>query len=409
MRAHRLIRERHAPMSLIPLLLEFPVRRPPAIRLYLYLFSLAFHGFIGWRLVPPLDLFPLLQVALWSLLLLAAWLVPAALIGQRFPHPRWQNLIAWSGFVGMGLVSTLFALTLLRDAVLILLWLLEWATGFDADFATITQSTALTVWAASTLITAAGFWNARRTPAVLDVKVPIADLPEGLQGFTIAQISDIHVGPTIKRDYLQGIVDKVNRIGADMVALTGDLVDGRLKWLRDQVEPLKDLQSRHGTFFVTGNHEYYSGAHDWIGHLQELGLRVLLNEHVVLEHNDDAVIVAGVADYTAHQFDESHRSDPKASVAEAPEHVATRILLAHQPRSIFAALEAGFHLQLSGHTHGGQFLPWNWFVPLQQPFTAGLHWHERQWIYISRGTGYWGPPKRFGAPAEITRLVLVKA
>lgn len=385
------------------------MRRPTAIRLYLYLFSLAFHGFIGWRLVVPLEFSLALQIGLWSLLLASAWLVPAALIGQRFPHPRWQPVIAWSGFLCMGLVSTLFVLTLLRDALLIGLWLAQWISGFDPDFATIRQSTALTVWAASVLISIAGFWNARRTPAIREVKVPIADLPEGLQGFTIAQISDIHVGPTIKRDYLQGIVDRVNRIGADMVALTGDLVDGRVKWLRDQVAPLQELRSRHGTFFVTGNHEYYSNAHEWIAHLQQLGLRVLLNEHVVLQHENDALVVAGVADFSAHHFDEEHRSDPKAAVADAPDHASTRILLAHQPRSIFAALEADFQLQLSGHTHGGQFLPWNWFVPLQQPFTAGLHWHEKQWIYISRGTGYWGPPKRFGAPAEITRLVLVKA
>lgn len=384
------------------------MRRFTVIRIYLYLFSLAFHGFIGWRLVTPLAFSPGLQTALWVLLVLWAWLVPAALIGQRFPHPRWQHLIAWSGFISMGFVSTLFVLTLLRDAVLILLWFTQWAGLFQPDFDTIRQTTALTVWVTSLIITAAGFWNARRTPAVREVKVPIRDLPAGLEGFTIAQISDIHVGPTIKRGYLQDIVNQVNRIGADMVALTGDLVDGKVKWLQDQVEPLKELRSRHGTFFVTGNHEYYSGAHDWIDHLQQLGLHVLLNEHVVLEHEEDALVVAGVADYSAHIFDESHRSDPRAAVADAPDHVTTRILLAHQPRSIFAALDAGYHLQLSGHTHGGQFLPWTWFVPLQQPFTAGLHWHEKQWIYISRGTGYWGPPKRFGAPAEITRLVLVK-
>src|SRR5690606_26401705 len=192
------------------------------------------------------------------------------------------------------------------------------------DFATIGQTTALTVWAASLIITAAGFWNARRTAAVREVKVPIRDLPAGLEGFTIAQISDIHVGPTIKRGYLQDIVNQVNRIGADMVALTGDLVDGKVKWLQEQVEPLKELRSRHGTFFVTGNHEYYSGAHDWIAHLQQLGLRVLLNEHVVLEHEEDALIVAGVADYSAHIFDESHRSDPQAAIADAPDHVSTR-------------------------------------------------------------------------------------
>lgn len=384
------------------------VRRRTALLLYLYLFSIAFHGFLGWRLVVPLAFSPTLQVCLWGVLGLSAWLVPAALVGMRKPHPRWDALIAWSGFIAMGLASTLLVLALLRDAAMLVLWLVQQLSGWPVDVAPAAQSSALAVWVAAMLVTLIGFLNARRPPAVRSVQVPIQDLPAGLEGFTIAQISDIHVGPTIKKAYLQGIVDQVNRMGADMIAVTGDLVDGRVAWLEQHVEPLRELRARHGSFFVTGNHEYYSGATDWITHLQSLGVQVLLNEHVVLEHGGDALVVAGVADYSAHQFDESHRSDPVAAVANAPAHIHTRILLAHQPRSIFAALDAGFHLQLSGHTHGGQFLPWNWFVPLQQPFTAGLHRHGALWIYISRGTGYWGPPKRFGAPAEITRLELVR-
>ena len=385
------------------------MRRNPNIVLYLYLFSLFFHGFIGWRLISPLGFSPVLQGVLWIVLALSAWLTPAALIGTRFPHPRWGNLIAWSGFISMGLVSTLFVLALLRDLLLGTLWLVQLWQPDWIHLENARVASAATVWVASALVTLVGFFNARRNPAIKPVDVPIRDLPPELQGFTIAQISDIHVGPTIKKRYLAGIVNRVNSIDADMVALTGDLVDGRLEWLQEQVEPLRELQSRHGTFFVTGNHEYYSGATQWVEHLRTLGLKVLMNEHVTLNHQGATLVVAGVADYSAHQFEESHRSDPKAAVENAPENAQARILLAHQPRSIFDALDAGFHLQLSGHTHGGQFLPWNWFVPLQQPFTAGLHWHESLWIYISRGTGYWGPPKRFGAPAEITRLRLITA
>jgi predicted MPP superfamily phosphohydrolase len=244
---------------------------------------------------------------------------------------------------------------------------------------------------------------------VVSVQVPIAGLPQALQGFTIAQISDIHVGPTIKAPYLQAIVDKVNQLEADMVAVTGDLVDGSVRDLAPHVAPLAGLRSRHGTFFVTGNHEYYSGAHAWIAELQRLGIRVLLNEHTVLQHGNAPLVLAGVADYTAHLFDPAHRSDPQAAMAGAPADATVRVLLAHQPRSAEAAERAGFDLQLSGHTHGGQFFPWNLFVPLQQPFTAGLHRLRRLWVYTSRGTGYWGPPKRFGAPSEITRLTLVAA
>lgn len=257
------------------------------------------------------------------------------------------------------------------------------------------------------LVTVIGFINARRVASVVDVEVPIDDLPDALHGFTIAQISDIHVGPTIKRGYLDAIVNVVNGLDADLVAITGDLVDGSVKRLAQHTAPLARLAGRHGAYFVTGNHEYYSNAREWIAEVRRLGLTVLMNEHVVLTHQGAALLLAGVTDYNAHHFDESHRSDPFAALAGAPGHVAVKVLLAHQPRSAAAAADAGFDLQLSGHTHGGQFFPWNLFVPLQQPYTAGLNRLRELWVYTSRGTGYWGPPKRLGAPSEITRLRLV--
>jgi predicted MPP superfamily phosphohydrolase len=254
-----------------------------------------------------------------------------------------------------------------------------------------------------------GLFAARRVSRVVAVDVPIAGLPAALDGFTIAQVSDVHVGATIRRPQVQAIVDAVNAMGADAVAITGDLVDGGVVELAAHVEPLARLRSRHGTFFVTGNHEYYSGAHAWIAVLRAMGMRVLLNEHAVLGDGDARLVLAGVTDFSAGHFDPAHRSDPVRAMAGAPADAALRILLAHQPRSADAAERAGFDLQLSGHTHGGQFLPWRFLVPLQQPFVAGLHRLRRLRIYVSRGTGYWGPPKRFGAPSEITRLRLVAA
>jgi uncharacterized protein len=243
---------------------------------------------------------------------------------------------------------------------------------------------------------------------VVRVDVPIAGLPDALHGFTIAQISDLHVGPTIKRRFVERIVERVNGLEADVVAITGDLVDGSVRELAHHAEPLGRLASRHGTYVVTGNHEYYSGVHGWVRELRRLGTHVLLNEHVVLDHDGAAVTLAGVTDWSGRHFDPAHASDPHAAAAGAPGS-APRILLAHQPRSAAAASEAGFDLQLSGHTHGGQFWPWNLFVRLQQPFTAGLNRVGRMWLYVNRGTGYWGPPMRFGIPSEITRIRLVKA
>lgn len=372
--------------------------------------SALLHVYVGLRILPALTDWPVAVAALAVVLALSAALIPAGLRARRaVARSRDAAVLSWGGLVCLGLFSSLFVLTLLRDVVLALaaIALLIAPGAPDTD--------ALHTWSAAgvalggALVTLWGFVNARRTAAVVCVDVPVRDLPRDLHGFTIAQISDIHVGPTIKRDYVHAIVQAVNRLDADMVAVTGDLVDGSVRELSAHVAPLAQLSSRHGTFFVTGNHEYYSGVHGWIRELQRLGMRVLLNEHVVLRHGRASLVVAGVADYSAHHFDPAHRSDPQAAIAGAPVDAGVKLLLAHQPRSAAAALEAGFDLQLSGHTHGGQFLPWTWFVRLQQPFTAGLHRLRDLWVYTSRGTGYWGPPKRFGAPSEITRVRLMPA
>jgi predicted MPP superfamily phosphohydrolase len=374
----------------------------------LSILSLLAHAYIAWRLVPALGDVSVWQVAVAALIAASAvsLQVGLGLWRRRRRQQRFRDSAMAAAFVALGFLSSLFVLTLLRDVALAVAWIGS-GLGLPLALSALSAWTALAVPAIATLMTVLGLVNARRTAQVVTVDVPIADLPASLHGFTIVQISDVHVGPTISRDYVESIVGAVNRLQADLVAVTGDLVDGSVARLRPHVEPLRDLSSRHGTFFVTGNHEYYSGVTAWVDELRRLGLKVLLNEHVVLRHGEASLLVAGVTDHGAHHFDESHRSDPAAAVADAPDHVRVRILLAHQPRSAPAALQAGFQLQLSGHTHGGQFWPWNLFVRLQQPFTAGLHRLQDLWVYTSRGTGYWGPPKRFGAPSEITRLRLV--
>jgi len=379
----------------------------------LYLLSALLHLYVGWRIVPALGAWPLAQGLLVLVLAASTVLLPLGLMARRHTRGPWADRLAWAGLLGMGLFSSLFVLTVLRDVALLLAVIAFAWRPAALPVVMLTTWTAVAVPVLALLATALGLWNARRTAAVVRVDVPIAQLPAGLHGFTVAQITDVHVGPTIKGGYLQAIVARVNSLGADMVAITGDLVDGRVSELAPHVAPLSQLRSRHGSFFVTGNHEYYSGAHAWIAELRRLGVRVLMNEHVVLSHTGTtgsaALLVAGVADYSAHQFDPAHKSDPHAALRGAPAYARVRLLLAHQPRSAVAAAEAGFDLQLSGHTHGGQFWPWNHFVRLQQPFTAGLHKLKNLWVYTSRGTGYWGPPKRFGAPSEITLLRLVPA
>ncbi len=363
------------------------------------------HIYVGIRLLPALPIAPLGRV-LGALALCASFalIITGARARMRLNSSLAANL-AWLGSLNGGLFSSLAVLTVTRDLFLGPAVLL--ASRAEAPFLETASAVAVPILAA--LATVVGFIDARRQPRVVDIEVPLPGLPAALEGFTIAQISDVHIGPTIKRDFLRRIVEIVNSLGVDLVAITGDLVDGSVEQLGEHVEPLSRLRARHGAYFVTGNHEYYSGAADWIRELRRLGLHVLLNEHRVLSHGNGSLLVAGVTDYSAHRFDPAHRSDPQAALAGAPPGLRPRLLLAHQPRTAAAAADAGFDLQLSGHTHGGQFWPWNLFVRLQQPFTAGLHRLGELWVYTSRGSGYWGPPKRLGVPSEIARVRLVPA
>lgn len=358
----------------------------------------ALHAYVGWRLLPPLDLAPVGWTLAVGMLVLSTCLVPLGLLA-RFLVERQvlADRLAWLGSLAMGISSSVLVLTVLRDFSLLF-----------ADSPALAAPTAIAVLGLASLFTLVGYVNARQVARVVEIDIPLANLPPELAGFTIVQLSDIHVGPTIKHDYVQAIVDRVNRLDADLVAITGDVVDGDVPELRAHTAPLGSLHSRHGSYWVTGNHEYYSGANAWMREFERIGLRGLHNRHVVIEHRGARFVLAGVTDYSTGVFDATQASDPAAALAGSPPGLP-RILLAHQPRSATAAEAAGFDLQLSGHTHGGQFWPWNHFVPMQQPFTAGLHRLGRLAVYTSRGTGYWGPPKRFGAPSEITVLRLVAA
>jgi predicted MPP superfamily phosphohydrolase len=358
------------------------------------------HAYIGWRIVPQLpgvaSALAFVAVLVASFLLLVSWWTGRRRRGGRSAD-RWTR----ARMLALGGWGILFVLTLLRD--LLLLVTLPWTLP------SIGPTSALAVPVLAVLLCLCGWMAARRTASVKEVDVPIAGLSAALQGFTIVQLSDVHVGSSVKRPYVQAIVDAVNRLDADAVAITGDLVDGRVADLHGDVAPLADLRSRHGTFFVTGNHEYYSGAREWSSWLARLGLTVLNNEHVVLQHGGGTLVMAGVTDYGAGHFEPEQRSDPVRAMQGAPADAGLRVLLAHQPRSAPAAADAGFEVQLSGHTHGGQIWPFHLFIPLQQPFVAGLRKLRQLWVYTSRGTGYWGPPMRIGAPSEITRLRFVAA
>jgi uncharacterized protein len=366
---------------------------------------LSLPGYVGWRLLSALSIGPL-GVCLGVALLLACCVVmPLAVRSHKIGNPFLENLLAWVSVLSMGLFSSLLVFTLLRD--LFLLGAHWWLPAQRA--APLAALSARWVLALTLFVTLVGLAIARRRPRIVDVDIPVNGLPEALHGFSIAQISDVHVGATIRRGFVERIVALVNGLKADLIAVTGDLVDGSVQQLSAHTAPLAGLTALHGAYFVTGNHEYYSGESAWTAEIRRLGLRVLKNEHVVLQHKGASLVLAGVTDLSAGHFDAAQHSDPAAALHGSPADAGAKVLLAHQPNSAPGAARAGFDVQLSGHTHGGQFWPWNLFVRFFQPFTGGLYRLKDLCVYVSRGTGYWGPPNRFGVPSEITHIRLIPA
>ncbi len=256
-------------------------------------------------------------------------------------------------------------------------------------------------------LTAVSVRTALAAITVRTVRVPLAALPPSMEGYTLVQLTDIHVGPTIDRRFLVDLVARVNALRADAVVITGDLVDGSVSALGEHVAPLADLRARHGVFFVTGNHEYYSGVEEWLLELARLGVRVLRNERVTLGDDAASIDLAGVDDWSAKRFGDGHGADLQQAL-RGRDSTRALVLLAHQPKAVTEAAEHGVGLVLSGHTHGGQLWPFGYVVALDQPFVAGLHRVRETWAYVSEGTGYWGPPMRLGTRGEITRVVLTR-
>ena len=266
------------------------------------------HAYIGWRLLPALDLGTVGLVLAIGGLAISTVLVPLGLLG-RFLGVRQAlaDRLSWLGGLAMGLFSSVLVLTVLRDIARLV-----------ADAPSLAGPTAIAVLGLASLFTLVGYVNARRVAGVVRVDVPLAGLPRELEGFTIVQLSDIHVGPTIKRDYVQAIVDRVNELDADLVAITGDVVDGSVEELRAHTAPLGSLHSRHGSYFVTGNHEYYSGAAAWVREFERIGLHGLHNSHVVINHRGASFVLAGVTDFSAGAFDAAQASNPAAALAGSP-------------------------------------------------------------------------------------------
>jgi predicted MPP superfamily phosphohydrolase len=314
---------------------------------------------------------------------------------------RMVRVIDWASYLAFGVLSVLVAYELVLDLVT-LPW--KWLAP-PPDPRAFDRRVLEILGAAVGATVIVGVWQARRRPGVRRVDIPLRGLPARFEGFRIAQVSDLHVGPTITRARTREVVDCVNALQPDLVALTGDFADGTVRDLASDMAPIADLRAPQGLFFVTGNHEYFWNAGEWMAEFRRLGARVLANEHVLIERGGESILLAGITDLSATHLGYPHAPDPQRALAGAPAGL-TRIVLAHQPASYPLTQAAGFDLQLSGHTHAGQYFPFSLLIRYFQRYYKGLNRHEQMWIYVNRGTGYWGPPLRTGVPAEVTLITL---
>jgi predicted MPP superfamily phosphohydrolase len=373
----------------------------------------ASHVYIWVRLVRDLFSSPRIRRAGGALLAVLTLVTPLAVLRPPFLGGSLRRAIFAVGFPWVGfslfLVSGLLVAELVRAGA----WAVR-AVRRDAPLDS-ARRRALGQVLGGAAVAAGGATALAGAAEVLHlvverVRVPLARLPASMSGTRIVQISDVHLGAAVGPEYLARVIAAANALQPDLVAITGDLVDGSVDRLRAQVALLRDLRARYGVFFVTGNHEYYSNAVAWVAELASLGIRVLRNERVSIGagHDGGSFDLAGVDDWSAARFGHGHGHDlPKALAGRDP--TRELVLLAHQPASVHEAALHDVGLQLSGHTHGGQLFPLRLFLWFDQPFIDGLHRLGGTWIYVNRGAGYWGPPMRVGATPEITEVTLVRA
>ncbi len=346
---------------------------------------------------------------LWVGLVLHALTVPASfMVGERLGMSGGALVLSTVGFTGLGLISVMVLVLPALDLGFRLVGIVQARLSVPEDPGRRRFFAEVGVLGLVGATAAYGYREATRLARVKRVDLPLPDLHPDLEDLRIVQITDVHVGASVQRDALQAIVDKVQSLSPDLIAVTGDLVDGSVAELQAHTAPLAGLAAPLGVWFVTGNHEYYSGAPAWIAEVERLGIPTLMNEHRVLAWKGARICLGGVTDRKAGDLLPEHESDVDGAFLDAPD-ADLRLLLAHQPQAVYQASQRGVDLQLSGHTHGGQYFPFNLLVHLFQPFVAGLHRVEQTWLYVSRGTGFWGPPNRVGSESEITEVVLRKA
>lgn len=334
-------------------------------------------------IVIPLLLLPILYLGSRS----GSYLLPTALALLTFSFPVFRGRkLANISFVSMSLLSFCFVTFIAKD----LLGLM----GFMIPISV--------TWGMAIILTGLGYWWGQK-PRLKKIQISIQGLPQNLHGLTMIQISDLHVGKNIGEKYVQGIVEEINDLKPDFIMFTGDIGDSEAELHAKELDGFKNAYAKHGMFYVPGNHEYYWNINQWLEVMKKLGMKVLLNENMVVEYQQEKILIAGITD----PMDRRNPPDlNKAFGSEENKNVPLKILLSHRPDPGKMAGKLGFNLMLAGHTHGGQFFPWTLAVRLVHKFHAGFFHHQGLSIYVSGGTGSWGPLLRLGTTAEITYITL---
>jgi predicted MPP superfamily phosphohydrolase len=361
------------------------------------------HLYIADRLIYDLALPKPIERALTLLIVLLCVSLFLQPMAERLLPRRASRVFVWPASIWMG---TAFFLLMGLFATDLLVFLLGFAAPPDPAAQAMTSR--VRAVALLGLVLPAAVLAVRQglaMPETLRIEIPLRRWPRALDGFRIVQISDIHFGPIRGRAFADWIVEQVAGLEPDLIAITGDLVDGSVAHIGEEVKPFAKLAAPHGVYFINGNHDHYSDADAWSKFVAELGISVLRNEHLVLDFESGPVQLAGVDDHRSTHLPGDQGEDLDAALMGTRPELPL-ILLAHDPTTFHAASKQNVDLQLSGHTHGGQIWPFHYFVRLAMPFVAGLHRRGEALLYVSSGTGFWGPPMRLGAPAEITELVL---
>lgn len=369
------------------------------------LFWGALHFYAGRSIVSAARICRAPGAAAWLLTAVIALLPLAAMFAYRANAIGIDHPLQWGGMIAMGFSSILVVATLVADLAGLLLRFRR-STRSTSNEAAITLRRRFLAGATaiSIVLTLAGLATAWR-PEIVRQTVAISGLDPRLEGMTIALLSDIHVGPLVDRRFAANVTSTVNALNPDVVAIAGDLVDGTPDVLSDHVAPLGGLQARHGVYYVTGNHEYYWNAAGWIDTARALGWNVLTDSHTVINHRGASAVIAGVYDLRARDFVPEHVGDLSVALRGAPPGVF-RMLISHQPQSGLGASTLGVQLHVAGHTHAGQYFPFTLLIHAFQPLVEGLYERGGMSIYVTPGTGFWGPPNRLGARGRIVLLTL---